>query len=131
MAGTTRTLGTKLIAIGNSRGIRIPKALREKYGWSESIMLEETEEGLLLRRDAGDKLSWRETYKAMAASEEDWRDLEVATADGIPRGAVGFRSSARARRRKSRWTRSVPSASSGSGTESTGSRRMSRHACGG
>ena len=33
-------------------------------------MLEETEEGLLLRRDAGDKLSWRATYKAMAAPED-------------------------------------------------------------
>lgn len=83
MAGTTGTLGAKLIAIGNSRGIRIPKVLREKYGWSESIVLEETKEGLLLRRDAGDKLSWRKTYKAMAAAEEDWSDLEVAMADGL------------------------------------------------
>ena len=40
------------------------------------------------------KLSWRETYKAMAAAEEDWSDLEVATADG-------FRSSAQASRPKS------------------------------
>ena len=83
MAGTTSTPGVKLIAIGNSRGIRIPKVLREKYGWSESIVLEETEEGLLLRRDARDKLSWRETYKAMAAAEEDWSDLDVAMADGL------------------------------------------------
>ena len=83
MAGTTGTPGAKLIAIGNSRGIRIPKVLREKYGWSESIVLEETEEGLLLRRDAGDKLSWRATYRAMAAAEEDWSDLEVAMADGL------------------------------------------------
>ena len=45
--------------IGNSRGIRIPKVLCEKYGWSESIVLEETEEGLLLRRDASGKLSWK------------------------------------------------------------------------
>lgn len=59
--------------------------------------LEETEEGLLLRRDAGDKLSWRATYKAMAAAEEDWSDLEVAMAD-----EAGFRSSAQASRRKSR-----------------------------
>ena len=83
MAGTTGTPGVKLIAIGNSRGIRIPKVLREKYGWSESILLEETEEGLLLGRDAGDKLSWKETYKAMAAADEDWSDLDVAMADGL------------------------------------------------
>lgn len=83
MAGTRGTRGVRLIAIGNSRGIRIPKVLREKYGWSESILLEETEEGLLLRRDPDDKLSWKETYKAMAATDEDWSDLEVATADGL------------------------------------------------
>ena len=83
MAGTTGTPGVKLIAIGNSKGIRIPKVLREKYGWTESIVLEETEEGLLLRRDAGDKLSWRETCKAMAAAEEDWSDMDVAMADGL------------------------------------------------
>lgn len=83
MAGTTGTAGVKLIAIGNSRGIRIPKVLREKYGWSESIVLEETEEGLLLRRDVGGRLSWRETYQAMAAAEEDWSDLDVAMTDGL------------------------------------------------
>ena len=83
MARTRGTRGVKLIAIGNSRGIRIPKVLREKYGWSESILLEETEEGLLLRRDPDDKLSWKETYKAMAAADEDWSDLDVATADGL------------------------------------------------
>ena len=83
MAETTGTRGAKLIVIGNSRGIRIPNVLCEKYGWSESIVLEETEEGLLLRRDASGKLSWRETYKAMAAAEEDWSDREVATADGL------------------------------------------------
>ena len=83
MARTRGTRGVRLIAIGNSRGIRIPKVLREKYGWSESILLEETEEGLLLRRDPDDKLSWKETYKAMAAADEDWSDLDVAMADGL------------------------------------------------
>ena len=43
----------------------------------------------------GAKLSWRETYKAMAAAKEDWSDLEATTADG-------FRSSAQASRPKSR-----------------------------
>ena len=34
-------------------------------------------------RDERDKLSWRETYRAMAADREDWGDLDAATADGI------------------------------------------------
>ena len=83
MAKTTRTADIKLVAIGNSKGIRIPKVLREKYGWSESIVLEETEDGILLMRDASRKLSWKETYEAMAADDEDWSDLDAVVADGL------------------------------------------------
>ena len=83
MAKTARTAGTKLVAIGNSKGIRIPKVLREKYGWGESIVLEETEDGILLRRDTSRKLSWKGTYEAMAAANEDWSDLDIAVADGL------------------------------------------------
>jgi hypothetical protein len=35
------TRDVKLISIGNSKGIRIPKALLQKYGWSDSLVLEE------------------------------------------------------------------------------------------
>ena len=83
MANAENTIGVKLIAIGNSKGIRIPKVLREKYGWSESIMAEETPEGILLRRDEDGKLSWENTYRAMAAADEDWSDLDVTVADGL------------------------------------------------
>ncbi len=83
MGKTARITGTKLVAIGNSKGIRIPKVVREKYGWSESIVLEETEDGILLRRDTTHKLSWKETYQAMADTDEDWSDLDVAVADGL------------------------------------------------
>lgn len=83
MGTTTAIRDTKLVAIGNSKGIRIPKALREKYGWSESVVLEETEDGILLRRDTSRRLSWEETYQAMADADEDWSDLDVAVADGF------------------------------------------------
>ena len=36
----------KLVSIGNSKGIRLPKALLQKYGWSDSLVLEETDEGI-------------------------------------------------------------------------------------
>ncbi len=83
MANAESTIGVKLIAIGNSKGIRIPKVLREKYGWNESIIAEETEEGILLKRDEGGKLSWKKTFQAMAAADEDWSDLDVTVADGL------------------------------------------------
>ena len=40
----------KLITIGNSKGIRLPKALLQKYGWTDSLVLEEMEKGVLLYR---------------------------------------------------------------------------------
>ena len=82
MARAQNSIGIKLIAIGNSKGIRIPKMLREKYGWGETIVAEETEEGFLLRRDKG-RLSWEDTYRAMAAADEDWSDLDATVADGL------------------------------------------------
>lgn len=73
----------KLIRIGNARGIRLPSALLEKYDWGESLVLKETKDGVLLSGTNTGKLSWKETYRAMAASNEDWSDLDVAVADGL------------------------------------------------
>lgn len=77
------TRDVKLIAIGNSKGIRLPKALLQKYGWGDSLVLEETEEGIFLYSNEKNKLSWKETYRAMAADREDWSDLDTTVADGL------------------------------------------------
>lgn len=77
------TRDVKLIAIGNSKGIRLPKVLLQKYGWGDSLVLEETEEGIFLYSNEKNKLSWQETYRAMAADREDWSDLDTMVADGL------------------------------------------------
>ena len=77
------TRDVKLISIGNSKGIRIPKILLEKYGWGDALVLEETEEGIFLYSNEKNKLSWKETYRAMAADREDWSDLDTTVADGL------------------------------------------------
>ena len=73
----------KLVPIGNSKGIRLPKILLEKYGWDESLLLEETERGLLLHSAGSGKLSWSATYRAIAAEDEDWSDWDATAADGV------------------------------------------------
>lgn len=73
----------KLIRIGNSQGIRLPKALLEKYGWSGRLVLEELAEGVVLRGKDTRTLSWEDTYREMAAASEDWSDFDVAWADGL------------------------------------------------
>jgi len=78
-----RSRGIKLVPIGNSKGIRIPKALLQKYGLKNSLLLEETERGLLLRRKDEHKLSWEDTYKAMGAEKEGWDDFDATLLDGL------------------------------------------------
>jgi len=77
------TRDVKLVVIGNSKGIRIPKRLLQKYGFNNLLLLEETDKGLLLRKKEDDKLSWEETFKAMAEEKEDWSDFDTTLLDGL------------------------------------------------
>jgi antitoxin MazE len=83
MSKTVTTRDIKLISIGNSKGLRLPKPLLQKYGWSDSLVLEERDEGIYLYSKEKNKLSWQETYRAIAAEDEDWSDLDVTVADGL------------------------------------------------
>ena len=65
---------TKIIQVGNSKGIRLPKQLIAKYGLAEVVVIKELKNGILIEASADSQLSWDETYKAMAQSEEDWSD---------------------------------------------------------
>ena len=78
-----RTRDIKLVPIGNSKGVRVPKELLQKYGFNDSLLLEETDKGLLLRKKADNKLSWEDTYKAMADERENWGDLDATLLDGL------------------------------------------------
>ena len=82
-SGVRGARAVKLIAIGNSKGIRLPKTLIQKYGWSDSLVLEETGDGVFLHSPKKNKLSWKDTYRAMAKADEDWRDLDTTMADGL------------------------------------------------
>lgn len=78
-----RSRDIKIVPIGNSMGVRLPKALLQKYGFTNSLVLEETAQGLLLRTKQDDKLSWADTYKAMASETEDWSDYDSTLLDGL------------------------------------------------
>lgn len=73
----------KLIAIGKSKGIRIPNAVLDKYGWDDMLVLEEHDEGVVLRSKDAPKMSWEDTARAMAAESEDWSAWDVTVGDGI------------------------------------------------
>lgn len=83
MDNHSRTRDAKLVPIGNSKGVRIPKALLQKYGLKTSLLIEETEKGLLIRNKEESKLSWEDTYKTMANEKENWDDLNTTLLDGL------------------------------------------------
>jgi antitoxin MazE len=83
MEKSSRSTELKVVAIGNSRGVRLPKAVLDKYAIRDAVVVEEREEGLLLRSKKDKRLSWDETYEEMAREHEDWSDLEPTVADGL------------------------------------------------
>ncbi len=70
MEKQSRARDAKLISIGNSKGVRIPKTLLQKYGLKDSLLIEETDRGLLLRNKEQGKLSLEETYQAPKEKEQ-------------------------------------------------------------
>ena len=80
---TTKTIELKIVPIGNSRGVRLPKEIIERYAIEDSIVLEAREETLVFRNKRDKRLSWEDTFKAMAREREDWSDFEGTVADGL------------------------------------------------
>jgi antitoxin MazE len=72
----------KIVQIGNSRGVRIPKELLLKYDLCEEVILKEHPEGVLIKCKKIPKLNWENAYKEMAKAKEDWSDWE-ALSDGL------------------------------------------------
>ncbi len=83
MENQIRSRDAKLVPIGNSKGVRIPKALLQKYGLKNPLLIEETDKGLLLRNKEENKLSWEDTYKSMANEKENWDDFDTILLDGL------------------------------------------------
>jgi antitoxin MazE len=71
---------TKIIRIGNSQGVRIPRSLLEQAGVVENeqgdvlgqeVELEVEEEGILIRLVRQVRSGWEEQFREMAEREED------------------------------------------------------------
>jgi antitoxin MazE len=60
-----------IIPIGNSRGIRIPKALLEQCGFGNSVDIQVENDRLVLNRTAEVRRGWEDAFKAMAFRRDD------------------------------------------------------------
>ncbi len=71
---------TKIVPIGNSRGIRIPKAMLEHCGFGEEVDLQAKNGALILRPIATPRAGWSAAFKNMAAAGDDHLVQEDAPA---------------------------------------------------
>ena len=78
-----KTIELKIVAIGNSRGVRLPKEIIERYAIEDTIVLEICEDALVFRNKRDKRLSWEDTFKDMAREREDRSGFEGTIADGL------------------------------------------------
>lgn len=62
---------TRLVRIGNSRGVRIPKPLLEQAGLGEDIEIAVERNQLVIRSSRHPREGWDEQFRAMAAAGDD------------------------------------------------------------
>lgn len=62
---------TRLIKIGNSRGIRLPKALLEQAGLEQDVDIEAREGQLVIRPTAHPRAGWDTAFRTMASRGDD------------------------------------------------------------
>ncbi|MEM7594124.1 MAG: AbrB/MazE/SpoVT family DNA-binding domain-containing protein [Cyanobacteria bacterium P01_A01_bin.83] len=61
----------KIISIGNSQGIRIPKTIIEQCGFDNSVEMEVKDGSLVLTPIKNIREGWSESFQSMAVNGDD------------------------------------------------------------
>ncbi len=69
-------MDTKLVKVGNSRGVRLPKSLLEEAGLEELVTLRIVEGGLLVEPRAAVRSGWSEAARSGSERGND-RDSDL------------------------------------------------------
>ncbi|MBL9082484.1 MAG: AbrB/MazE/SpoVT family DNA-binding domain-containing protein [Planctomycetales bacterium] len=62
---------SRIITIGNSKGIRIPKPLLEQSGLKDEVEIIATKQGLVIRPKTNLRAGWSEAFAEMAKAGDD------------------------------------------------------------
>lgn len=65
------SITTRIVPIGNSQGIRIPKALLEKSGITGEVALTVEENRIVITSLRGPRDGWEEEFRKMGEAEDD------------------------------------------------------------
>jgi antitoxin MazE len=72
---------TKIVRIGNSRGVRIPKPLLEQAGLENEVLLRVVEEGIVIEAAHQPRAGWGEAARVLRERGEDGLLDEVVPTD--------------------------------------------------
>jgi antitoxin MazE len=61
----------KIVRIGNSRGVRIPRALLERSGLGDEVELEADEHRIVIRAVRQPREGWSDAFRAMRSESDD------------------------------------------------------------
>jgi antitoxin MazE len=67
----TVTVKARIIRIGNSRGIRIPKTILEECHLEDTVELQAQEGKLVVKPVGTARQGWEESYRRMTKAKED------------------------------------------------------------
>lgn len=65
------TVKTRIVRIGNSQGIRIPKPIIEQLGFEEEVELEIFPDQLVIRSAHAPRSGWEQQFQRMAEAGDD------------------------------------------------------------
>lgn len=70
----------KIVRIGNSQGVRIPKVMLNDSRLEEDVELEITDEGILIRPAKNPRQNWDSSFRSMAEEDADEMLIEEGEA---------------------------------------------------
>jgi antitoxin MazE len=79
------TIKTRLVRIGNSRGIRIPRVVIEQTGLQGELELEVRDRQLVVRTTSHPRAGWEDRFREMARRGDDrplWPEAALTSFDG-------------------------------------------------
>ncbi len=77
----SKSIRTRIVKIGNSQGIRIPKVLLEESGIEAEVEIEFQGDHLKIRKAKRSRTGWNEAFRAMATQQDDILLDEVQSTD--------------------------------------------------
>jgi antitoxin MazE len=72
-------LKTKIVRIGNSRGVRIPKPLLEQAGLEDEVELRVVDSGIMIESVSVPRAGWAEAAQKLGARGGELLDESIAT----------------------------------------------------